>query len=154
MRLNNKKIIAILLAAATLTACDSLTGNKKEAEPADTKVEESAENKADQTTEAEGEEKAADEKAADEKEADKETKDGEESEQAKEGEEEAITDEGKSAKEKLEDAVFKTRVTARAAELLIEQTPETITGIREDLEELLQQSQEQIDKANELLESM
>lgn len=149
MKLNNKKIIAILLAAATLTACDSLTGNKKEAEPADTKVEESAENKADQTTEAEGEEKAADEK-----EADKETKDGEESEEAKEGEEEAITDEGKSAKEKLEDAVFKTRVTARAAELLIEQTPETITGIREDLEELLQQSQEQIDKANELLESM
>lgn len=146
MKLNNKKIIAILLAAATLTACDSLSGNKKEAEPADTKVEESAENKADQTTEAEGEEKAADEK-----EADKETKDGEE---AKEGEEEAITDEGKSAKEKLEDAVFKTRVTARAAELLIEQTPETITGIREDLEELLQQSQEQIDKANELLESM
>lgn len=152
MKLNNKKIIAILLAAATLTACDSLTGNKKEAEPADTKVEESAENKADQTTEAEGEEKAADEK-----EADKETKDGEESEEAKEakeGEEEAVTDEGKSAKEKLEDAVFKTRVTARAAELLIEQTPETITGIREDLEELLQQSQEQIDKANELLESM
>ncbi|WP_296130042.1 hypothetical protein [uncultured Anaerococcus sp.] len=149
MKLNNKKIIAILLAAATLTACDSLSGNKKEAEPADTKVEESAENKADQTTEAEGEEKAADEK-----EADKETKDGEESEEAKEGEEEAITDEGKSAKEKLEDAVFKTRVTARAAELLIEQTPETITGIREDLEELLQQSQEQIDKANELLESM
>ena len=149
MKLNTKKIIAILLAAATLTACDSLSGNKKEAEPADTKVEESAENKADQTTEAEGEEKAADEK-----EADKETKDGEESEEAKEGEEEAITDEGKSAKEKLEDAVFKTRVTARAAELLIEQTPETITGIREDLEELLQQSQEQIDKANELLESM
>lgn len=149
MKLNNKKIIAILLAAATLTACDSLSGNKKEAEPADTKVEESAENKADQTTEAEGAEKAADEK-----EADKETKDGEESEEAKEGEEEAITDEGKSAKEKLEDAVFKTRVTARAAELLIEQTPETITGIREDLEELLQQSQEQIDKANELLESM
>lgn len=149
MKLNNKKIIAILLAAATLTACDSLSGNKKEAEPADTKVEESAENKADQTKEAEGEEKAADEK-----EADKETKDGEESEQAKEGEEEAITDEGKSAKEKLEDAVFKTRVTARAAELLIEQTPETITGIREDLEELLQQSQEQIDRANELLESM
>ena len=149
MKLNNKKIIAILLAAATLTACDSLSGNKKEAEPADTKVEESAENKADQTTEAEGEEKAADEK-----EADKETKDGEESEEAKEGEEEAITDEGKSAKEKLEDAVFKTRVTARAAELLIEQTPETITGIREDLEELLQQSQEQIDNANELLESM
>lgn len=149
MKLNNKKIIAILLAAATLTACDSLSGNKKEAEPADTKVEESAENKADQTTEAEGEEKAADEK-----EADKETKDGEESEEAKEGEEEAITDGGKSAKEKLEDAVFKTRVTARAAELLIEQTPETITGIREDLEELLQQSQEQIDKANELLESM
>ena len=149
MKLNNKKIIAILLAAATLTACDSLSGNKKEAEPADTKVEESAENKADQTTEAEGEEKAADEK-----EADKETKDGEESEEAKEGEEEAVTDEGKSAKEKLEDAVFKTRVTARAAELLIEQTPETITGIREDLEELLQQSQEQIDKANELLESM
>ena len=149
MKLNNKKIIAILLAAATLTACDSLSGNKKEAEPADTKVEESAENKADQTTEAEGEEKAADEK-----EADKETKDGEESEEAKEGEEEAITDEGKSAKEKLEDAVFKTRVTARAAELLIEQTPETITGIREDLEELLLQSQEQIDKANELLESM
>ena len=143
MKLNNKKIIAILLAAATLTACDSLSGNKKEAEPADTKVEESAENKADQTTEAEGAEKAADEK-----EADKETK------EAKEGEEEAITDEGKSAKEKLEDAVFKTRVTARAAELLIEQTPETITGIREDLEELLQQSQEQIDKANELLESM
>lgn len=150
MRLNNKKIIAILLAAATLTACDSLTGNKKEAEPTDTKVEESAENKADQTTEAEGEEKAADEKDADKEEAsDEDVKDGEDAQS-----DEAVTDEGKSAKEKLEDAVFKTRVTARAAELLIEQTPETITGIREDLEELLQQSQEQIDKANELLESM
>lgn len=151
MKLNNKKIIAILLAAATLTACDSLSGNKKEEEkPVDTKVEESAENKADQTTEVEGEEKAAEEKDADKEEAsDEDTKDGEDAKT-----DEAVTDEGKSAKEKLEDAVFKTRVTARAAELLIEQTPETITGIREDLEELLQQSQEQIDKANELLESM
>lgn len=153
MKLTNKKIIAILLAAATLTACDGLNGSKKEAENTEKPaVEESQENKEAETKE------ETDAYKADSEEKDAEKKEGEEdsenADQADADKEEAVTDAGQSTKEKLEDAVFNNRVQARAAEILLEQTPETITNIKDKLETLVEESNALIEKAEKALESL
>lgn len=153
MKLTNKKIIAILLAAATLTACDGLNGSKKEAENTEKPaVEESQENKEAETKE------ETDAYKADSEEKDAEKKEGEEdsenADQADADKEEAVTDAGQSTKEKLEDAVFNNRVQARAAEILLEQTPETITNIKDKLETLVEESNALIEKGEKALESL
>ena len=153
MKLTNKKIIAILLAAATLTACDGLNGSKKEAENTEKPaVEESAENKEAETKEETDADKAeSEEKDAEKKEGEE---DSENADQADADKEEAVTDAGQSTKEKLEDAVFNNRVQARAAEILLEQTPETITNIKDKLETLVEESNVLIEKAEKALESL
>ena len=158
MKLTNKKIIAILLAAATLTACDGLNGSKKEAENTEKPaVEESQDNKEADTKEAATKEETDADKA-DSEEKDAEKKEGEEdsenADQADADKEEAVTDAGQSTKEKLEDAVFNNRVQARAAEILLEQTPETITQIKDKLETLVEESNALIEKAEKALESL
>ncbi|WP_106461570.1 hypothetical protein [Anaerococcus sp. Marseille-P3915] len=153
MKLTNKKIIAILLAAATLTACDGLNGSKKEAENTEKPaVEESQENKEAETKEETDADKAdSEEKDAEKKEGEE---DSENADQADADKEEAVTDAGQSTKEKLEDAVFNNRVQARAAEILLEQTPETITQIKDKLETLVEESNALIEKAEKALESL
>ncbi|MFO3666809.1 hypothetical protein [Anaerococcus kampingiae] len=153
MKLTNKKIIAILLAAATLTACDGLNGSKKEAENTEKPaVEESQENKEAETKEETDADKAdSEEKDAEKKEGEE---DSENADQADADKEEAVTDAGQSTKEKLEDAVFNNRVQARAAEILLEQTPETITNIKDKLETLVEESNALIEKAEKALESL
>ncbi|MCW6679172.1 hypothetical protein NH286_08390 [Anaerococcus sp. NML200574] len=153
MKLTNKKIIAILLAAATLTACDGLNGSKKEAENTEKPaVEESQENKEAETKEETDADKAdSEEKDAEKKEGEE---DSENADQADADKEEAVTYAGQSTKEKLEDAVFNNRVQARAAEILLEQTPETITNIKDKLETLVEESNALIEKAEKALESL
>lgn len=153
MKLTNKKIIAILLAAATLTACDGLNGSKKEAENTEKPaIEESAENKeADTKEETDADKADSEEKDAEKKEGEE---DSENADQDDSDKEEAVTDAGQSTKEKLEDAVFNNRVQARAAEILLEQTPETITNIKDKLETLVEESNALIEKAEKALESL
>lgn len=144
MKITNKKILAVILLAATLTACDSLKGNEKEATPADTKVENQTE-----STDVENKEDA-------EGTEDAENTDGEDadSEKAEEENQEAVTSEGSTPREKLEDAIFKSRVQARAAEILLETAPDSISDIRGDLEALVEKSNKLIEEAQRRLDEM
>lgn len=157
MKLTNKKIIAALLIAATLTGCDSLNNKAKDAEE-DTKVEDvtvdekeaakEGEEDADlngSTEDAEGEEK-------DTKEG--EDAEGEEDATSETEESEAETDSGQTIAEKLEDAIFNNRVQARAAEILLEETPESLTDeFKVKLQELLEQSNDIIERSEKALEA-
>ena len=158
MKITNKRILAVILLAATLTACDSLKGNEKEAKPEDTKIEENA----DQT---ESEESVDQTESTDEKDAegtkdqentDEEKTEGEDadSENAEVESQEAVTSEGSTPKEKLEDAIFKSRVQARAAEILLETNPDSIADIRDDLEALVERSNKLIEEAQRRLDEM
>lgn len=146
MKITNKKILAVLLIAATLTGCDSLK-NKMKGE--DTKVEEPTSNE--DAAKKEGEEDAEHYESTE-----KEGKEGEEPTE-KEGEDssEAETDPGMTAKERLEDAIFNNRVQARAAEILLEEVPESLSEeTKAKLEKLVEDSNALIEKAEAALESL
>ena len=143
MKITNKKILAVLLIAATLTGCDSLK-NKMKGE--DTKVEEPTSNE--DAAKKEGEEDAEHYESTE--------KEGEE-DKDKEGEDssEAETDPGMTAKERLEDAIFNNRVQARAAEILLEEVPESLSEeTKAKLEKLVEDSNALIEKAEAALESL
>ena len=147
MKITNKKILAVLLIAATLTGCDSLK-NKMKGE--DTKVEEPTSNE--ETAKKEGEEDAehyeSTEKADGEEGEDATEKDGEDSSEAE-------TDPGMTAKERLEDAIFNNRVQARAAEILLEEVPESLSEeTKAKLEKLVEDSNALIEKAEAALGSL
>lgn len=152
MKLTNKKIIAALLIAATLTGCDSLNNKEKNTEE-DTKVEEAT---VDEKEAAKEGEEDADLNGSTE-DAEGEEKDAKEAEDA-EGEEdatsEAETDSGQTIEERLEDAIFNNRVQARAAEILLEETPESLTDeFKVKLQELLEQSNDIIERSEKALEA-
>ena len=145
MKITNKKIIAALLIAATLTGCDSLNNKAKDNE--DTKVEENT----------------VDEKAS-EKEAEEDAEmtgssEGEEVNEEANGEEEkeseAETNPGVTDKEKLEDAIFNNRVQARAAEILLEEAPDSLSEeTKAKLEQLIEDSTQLIDQAEALIDTL
>lgn len=149
MKITNKKILAVILLAATLTACDGLKGNEKEAKPADTKVEENAEQT--ETTDEKDVEGTEDLENTEEEKTEGEDAD---SENAEEDSQEAITSEGSTPRERLEDAIFKSRVQARAAEILLETNPDSIADIRADLEALVEKSNSLIEEAQRRLDEM
>lgn len=145
MKITNKKIIAALLIAATLTGCDSLNNKAKDNE--DTKVEENtvdekanekeAEEDAEMTDSAEGEEVNEEANGEEEKES------------------EAETDPGVTDKEKLEDAIFNNRVQARAAEILLEEAPDSLSEeTKAKLEQLIEDSTQLIDQAEALIDTL
>ena len=157
MKLTNKKIIAALLIAATLTGCDSLNNKAKETEE-DPKVEESTVDEKEAAKE--GEEDADLNGSTEDAEGEeKDTKEGEDAEgeedatsETEEGE--AETDSGQTIEEKLEDAIFNNRVQARAAEILLEETPESLTDeFKVKLQELLEQSNDIIERSEKALEA-
>ena len=145
MKITNKKIIAALLIAATLTGCDSLNNKAKDNE--ETKVEENtvdekasekeAEEDAEMTDSAEGEEVNEEANGEEEKES------------------EAETDPGVTDKEKLEDAIFNNRVQSRAAEILLEEAPDSLTDeTKAKLEQLIEDSTQLIEQAEALIDTL
>ena len=145
MKITNKKIIAALLIAATLTGCDSLNNKAKDNE--DTKVEENTVDE--KASEKEAEEDAEMTDAAEGEEVNEEAN-GEE-----EKESEAETDPGVTDKEKLEDAIFNNRVQARAAEILLEEAPDSLTDeTKAKLEQLIEDSTQLIDQAEALIDTL
>lgn len=145
MKITNKKIIAALLIAATLTGCDSLNNKAKDNE--DTKVEENTVDE--KASEKEAEEDAEMTGSAEGEEVNKEAK-GEE-----EKESEAETDPGVTDREKLEDAIFNNRVQARAAEILLEEAPDSLTDeTKAKLEQLIEDSTQLIEQAEALIDTL
>ena len=145
MKITNKKIIAALLIAATLTGCDSLNNKAKDNE--DTKVEENTVDE--KASEKEAEEDAEMTGSAEGEEVNKEAN-GEE-----EKESEAETDPGVTDREKLEDAIFNNRVQARAAEILLEEAPDSLSEeTKAKLEQLIEDSTQLIDQAEALIDTL
>lgn len=145
MKITNKKIIAALLIAATLTGCDSLNNKAKDNE--DTKVEENTVDE--KASEKEAEEDAEMTGSAEGEEVNKESN-GEE-----EKESEAETDPGVTDREKLEDAIFNNRVQARAAEILLEEAPDSLTDeTKAKLEQLIEDSTQLIEQAEALIDTL
>ena len=145
MKITNKKIIAALLIAATLTGCDSLKNKLKNSD--DTKVEESTN---EETTKKEGEEDA--ENTGSTEKEDK--KDDSEDKSSEDKSSEAETEDGNTVVEQLEDAVFNNRVQARAAEILLEETPESLSEeYKAKLKELVEKSNDIIERSEKALEA-
>ncbi len=145
MKITNKKIIAALLIAATLTGCDSLNNKAKDNE--DTKVEENTVDE--KASEKEAEEDAEMTGSAEGEEVNKEAN-GEE-----EKESEAETDPGVTDREKLEDAIFNNRVQARAAEILLEEAPDSLSEeTKAKLEQLIEDSTQLIEQAEALIDTL
>ena len=134
MKITNKRIIAALLIAATLTGCDSLKNKAKDGE--DTKVEEPTTDE--ETAKKEGEEDAEHYESTETKE-----------------DKEAETDPGTTDKEKLEDAIFNNRVQARAAEILLEEAPDSLSEeSKAKLEQLVEESTKLIEQAQSIIDSL
>lgn len=145
MKITNKKIIAALLIAATLTGCDSLNNKAKDNE--DTKVEENTVDE--KASEKEAEEDAEMTGSTEGEEVNKEAN-GEE-----EKESEAETDPGVTDREKLEDAIFNNRVQARAAEILLEEAPDSLSEeTKAKLEQLIEDSTQLIEQAEALIDTL
>lgn len=150
MKITNKKIIAALLIAATLTGCDSLNNKAKDAEE-DTKVEDATVDEKEAAKE--GEEDAELNGSTEGEE--KDTEGEEDATSEAEEESEAETDAGTTTAEQLEDAIFNNRVQARAAEILLEEAPESLSEeTKAKLQQLVEDSNELIEKANQILESL
>ena len=153
MKIINKKILAAVLVAATLTGCDSLMGADKK-EEAKTETSQPAEENKDKAEDTDKEKTDEEDKDAKEDKEAKEDKDSKEDSKDSKEESEALTNEGTTTKEKLEDAIFNNRVQARAAEILLDSSPDTIEDIKADLEALVKSSNELIDKATEALNNL
>lgn len=150
MKITNKQIIAAVLIAATLTGCDSLKNKLKNSD--DTKVEESTK---EETTKKEGEEDAENTGSTEkeEKKDDSEDKSSEDK-SSEDKSSEAETEDGNTIVEQLEDAVFNNRVQARAAEILLEETPESLSEeYKAKLKELVEKSNDIIERSEKALEA-
>ena len=149
MKITNKKIIAALLIAATLTGCDSLNNKAKDNE--DTKVEENTVDE--KASEKEAEEDAEMTGSTEGEEVNKEVNKEANGEEEKESE--AETDPGVTDREKLEDAIFNNRVQARAAEILLEEAPDSLSEeTKAKLEQLIEDSTQLIEQAEALIDTL
>lgn len=153
----NKKFVPVLLMALTLTACNNMPGNtnNEEAAPNSTELAESVEK-----VEGKDANEASSEEAKEQASTESSTEDQAEeasSQADTTSSEEATSDEvqnSQSDKEALEQAIFDNRVQARAAEILLEESPATIEAIASDLEELVSESQTLVEEGRTLLDSL
>ncbi len=167
----NKTLAAALLLTFTLTGCNNVVDNKAtegespvvEENTADDAGTEATEGEdATETTETTEDEETVETTEIDPKEADSEDDtetDAEEDEtDSEEGSERAKTDTSNMSveekKEVLETAIFENRSRARAAELLLEMTPEKVEDIAPQLHELIDESNALLEKAQLALEQL
>lgn len=165
MKIKNKVVLAGLLLSLSLTSCNSMSQNKNNADDSknETEVTENADSKdKEEATDKDAEEKdnkdAEKADKADDKEAsDKETAEGEEAED-KNAMEDKTDSEGAQTKEEaiaeLEQAVFDSRVTVRAIEILQTEAPEAIEGREDEIQALIDKSNEVIERAREILDQV
>lgn len=178
MKIKNKVVLAGLLLSLSLTSCNNMSENKNTADDSknETEVTESADSKEteEKTDDKEAEEKDKDkdnkdadkadkddskEDKSDEKEAsDKEESADDEKAEDKEAEEDNEDSEGAQTKEEaiaeLEQSIFDSRVTMRALEILQTEAPEAIEGREDEIQALIDHSNEVIEKAREILDQV
>lgn len=178
MKIKNKVVLAGLLLSLSLASCNNMSENKNTAddnknetevtESADSKeTEEKADDKeaeekdrdkdnkdADKADKADSKEDKADEKEASDKEesADDEKAEDKEAEEDNKDSEDAQTKEEAIAE--LEQAIFDSRVTMRALEILQTEAPEAIEGREDEIQALIDHSNEVIESAREILDQV
>lgn len=173
----NKTLAAALLLGFTLTGCNNVVDNNKDAKEGDSPVVE--ENKKDdvaeettkdeetvESTDADTKEATDEDASNTETETEAETTDSdddtdsntEEDATAEEESETATTDTSNMSveekKEVLEQAIFDNRSQARAAELLLELTPEKVSDIAPQLNQLIDESNALLEKAQQALDQL
>lgn len=160
----NKTLVAALLLGFTLTGCNDVVQKDEDQDANTPTVEENTANEeAVETTEDDAEETVettdddkenADEEATDET----EEVESEDSEIDEEESETATTDTSNMTVEEkrtmLEEAIFENRSRARAAELLLEMTPEKVADIAPQLEQLIEESNALLEKAQLALDQL
>ncbi|WP_306484368.1 RNA-binding protein [Anaerococcus sp.] len=148
MKIKNKVVLAGLLLSLSLASCNNMSENKNTADDSknETEVTESADTK-------ETEEKADDKEASDKEESadnekteDKDAKEDKEDSEGPQTKEEAI--------DELEQAVFDSRVTMRALEILQTEAPEAIEGKEDEIQALIDRSNEVIERGREILDQV
>lgn len=178
MKIKNKVVLAGLLLSLSLASCNNMSENKNTADDNknETEVTESADSKetkekaddkeaeekdkdkdnkeADKADKADSKEDKADEKEASDKEesADDEKAEDKEAEEDNKDSEDAQTKEEAIAE--LEQAIFDSRVTMRALEILQTEAPEAIEGREDEIQALIDHSNEVIESAREILDQV
>lgn len=159
MKITSKVVLAGLLLSLSLTSCNNLSKNKNNEEDASKKTEvtESADSKEKEGTaekDADSKEDAKEDKKEGTTEKDskdkKDSKEDADKENSEEKEDADSNEEGGKSREeliaKLEQAVFDSKVTVRALEILQTEAPDAIEGREAEVQEM-------IDRANEVLEN-
>lgn len=136
-----KILLAALIACFTLTGCDNLMKNGKD-------------------NEAPKEEAPVTENATDDKDAenkDENPGNEESTDQDSENTDEEMDENSNAdvdAKASLEQAIFDNRTKARAIELLLDMAPEQVANIKPELEEMLENSNNLLEEAQAILDSL
>lgn len=160
----NKTLAAALLLTVTLTGCDNMVSNENTTDDNSPVVEE---NKAEKTETTETEETVEDKAGEESAESETDTKEAATEEQAATEDETETTDEeateetkdtsNLSTEEKiaaLEQSIFDNRSSARAVELLFELSPETANENADVLNQLLEDSNSLLEKAQTALDEL
>lgn len=139
---NTKYIFLALVLSLGLTSCNNLSQNtNNKEETAQTEVSE--ENKDAKDTKDDKKDGKEDKEAK--KDTDKETSDKDD------GMEDVDEEELREELKNLEDSLFENKVQARACEILMEENPELVEDIRDDLEALLEESNASVEASEELI---
>ena len=137
---NTKYILLALVLSLGLTSCNNLSqnANNKE-ETAQTEVSE--ENKDAKDTKDEKEDKEA-------------KKDDKETSNKDDGMEDIDKEELKEELKNLEDSLFENKVQARACEILIEENPQLVENVRDELDLLLEESNTSVEASEDLIRQL
>lgn len=140
---NTKYILLALVLSLGLTSCNNLSqnANNKE-ETAQTEVNEENKEKKD----------AKDTK--DEKEDKEAKKDDKETSNKDDGMEDIDKEELKEELKNLEDSLFENKVQARACEILIEENPQLVENVRDELDSLLEESNTSVEASEDLIRQL
>ena len=174
----NKTLAAALLLTFTLTGCNNVVDNKANEGESPVVEENTADDAATETTEGEDatettegddatettedenevETTEIDPKGADSEDATETDADAEDKAESEEESETASVDTSNMSieekKEVLEQAIFDNRSQARAAELLLELTPEKVADITPQLHDLIDESNALLEKAQQALDQL
>ena len=149
MKIKNKVVLAGLLLSLSLASCNKMSENKNTAD--DSKNETEVSESADEKDKEETSDKEAEDKDKKDKADDKESKEGKEAEDEEDSDSPQTKEE---AIDELEQAVFDSRVTMRALEILQTEAPEAIEGKEDEIQALIDKPNEVIERSREILDQV
>lgn len=137
---NTKYILLALVLSLGLTSCNNLSQNANNKEET-AQTESSEENKDAKDTKDEKEDKEA-------------KKDDKEASNKDDEMEDIDKEELKEELKNLEDSLFENKVQARACEILIEENPQLVENVRDELDSLLEESNTSVEASEDLIRQL